>query len=77
MGDKIGVLEQRPAGPDRHAARDLQQSEEHLRRALRRLAADEPASTASWSAGRAVMAPLNFELPFDGAGNGGTATAGR
>ena len=33
----------RPPRADRHAARDLQQSAQHLRRALRRLAADEPA----------------------------------
>ena len=35
--------QRRPPGADRHAARDLQQPAQHLRRPLGRLAADEPA----------------------------------
>ena len=59
--------QQRQDHADRHAVRDLQPPEGHLRRGLCRLAGDEPAA-GSDSRATASPSPGAFEFPLDDAG---------
>ena len=64
MGDRIGVLNQGRLVQVGTPHEIYNNPRQHLRRALRRLAADEPASTGSWSAAtRSWRDEWRFELP--------------
>ncbi len=64
MGDKIGVLNHGQLVQIGTPQRDLHQPARHLRRRLRRLAADEPAQRQARLGGRADHAGRAFELPL-------------
>ena len=74
-GRPIGVLNQRPHRPGRHAARDLQRAARHLRRELRRLAGDEPGRRRAPRRARSSALAGKLEVPLDGAGGEGAAAA--